>query len=54
MSERRGTVMLIQRGDPEITGANVEEIAAARGTTLCRRLGLDYTIKDSLRAEMEK
>ena len=33
MSERRGTVMLIQRGDPEITGAIVEGIAAARGTT---------------------
>lgn len=33
MSERRGTVMLIQRGDPEITGAIVEGIAAARRTT---------------------
>ena len=30
---KRGTVMLIQRGDPEITGAIVEGIAAARGTT---------------------
>lgn len=30
MSERRGTVMLIQRGDPEITGAIVEGMMAGR------------------------
>lgn len=30
---KRGTVMLIRRGDPEITGAIMEGIAAARGTT---------------------
>ena len=33
MSERRGTVMLIQRGDPEITGAIVEGMMAGRSVS---------------------
>lgn len=36
---KRGTVIMIQRGDPEITGAIVEGIAAARGTTAAALTG---------------
>ena len=54
MSERRGTVILVRRGDAEITGAIVEGMMAARGNDLSRPCGAPSPEGEGLTGEQSE